>query len=147
MAYSPCIIGAPSLFRKMETRPWIQEGDWFITKSSTQTRHGTPRPQCFEYLYKPKDGWDMPPKSFTVRMGPLPPSTYIGPVHGQPENFNGYCTVRVPSFYPLPGQRSRLVWVNISKDNISFANKVSDTTVQSWKQSGWTNNIYLDPDR
>jgi hypothetical protein len=89
----------------------------------------------------------MPPKAFTVRMGPLPTSTYIGPVHGQPEYFNGYCTVRVPSFYPLPGQRSPLVWVNIGKDKISFADKVSDTTVQSWKQSGWTNNIYLDADR
>ena len=132
----------------MANTPWIQQGDWFITKRSTQTRHGTPRPKCFEYCLKPRDGWEITAEQFKMRLEPLPPSTYIGPVHGQPEYFNGYCTVRVPSFWTIPGQpESALVWVNVSKDNISFADKVSNKTVRSWKHKGWTDYIYLDPNR
>ena len=104
---------------------------------------GGPRPQCYEYVLKPADGWGLPAHQLKVSLDPLPVSTYIGPVHGQPEEFSGYVTVRVPSFW----QRDRLVWVNVSKDDKAFADKVPDAEVQSWIANGWTTWLYADPHR
>ena len=132
----------------MAANTWIHEGDWFITKRSTQNRHGHSRPQCFEYRLNPRDGWGIPANELKVRNGeghvePLPCSTYIGPVHGEPEEFNGYITVRVPSYW----NREELVWVNVRRDNVDFADRVTDKVRRRWTNRGWTNWIYLDPHR
>ena len=74
----------------------IREGDWFVTKDSKYNKGGTRRPECYEYCLKPKDGWGLPAGQVKVSKEPLPLSTYIGPVHGRPEYYNGYVTVRVP---------------------------------------------------
>ena len=109
----------------------IREGDWFVTR----------RPECYEYCLKPKDGWGLPAGQVKVSKEPLPLSTYIGPVHGRPEYYNGYVTVRVPSFW----QRDRLVWVNVGRHNVEFANKVPDDEVDRWKANGWSTWIFNDP--
>ena len=125
--------------------PWplICQGDWFITKGTTRNRFGNQRPQCYEYVLKPEDGWGLPASELKVSLEPLPCSTYIGPVHGEPEQYNGYVTVRVPSFW----EPHRLVWVNVSKGNIAFADKVADAEVRRWEAKGWVTSIRPDPGR
>ena len=121
----------------------IREGDWFKTKSSTHTRKGTPRPQCFEYSVKPATGWGRPARELKISPNALPVSTYIGPVHGRPEYFNGYVTVRVPSYW----QSGQLCWVNVARDNQTFADKVPQEEVDRWIAAGWYNLIWYDPHR
>ena len=128
--------------------PDIKEGDWFKTKSTTHTRQGRARPQCFEYSVKPAVGWGCPAHELQIRTDPLPCSTYIGPVHGQPEYYHSACgsvyvTVRVPSFW----EPHRFCWVNVSKDKVAYAEKVQDRELLSWQAHGWINFINLDPDR
>ena len=121
----------------------IRKGDWFKTKDTTHTREGRARPQCFEYSVKPAVGWGTPAHLLKIRPDALPPSTYIGPVHGEPEHYNGYVTVRVPSFW----EPHRLCWVNVSKGNQKFADKVPQEEVDRWAAAGWYTLIRLDPDR
>ena len=121
----------------------IREGDWFITKDSKYNNRNQRRPECFEYITKPEDGWWLPAIYLKVSQEPLPLSTYIGPVHGRPEFYNGYVTVRVPSFW----EKNRLVWVNVAKNSVSFATKVSDDEIACWKANGWSTWIFADPDR
>ena len=64
-------------------------------------------------------------------------------MHGEPEEHNGYVTVRVPSYW----QSDRLVWVNVALGNTAFADKVPDDKVRRWKAHGWTTWLYADPDR
>ena len=77
------------------------------------------------------------------RQEPLPPQIYIGPVHGAPEVFRDYVTVRVPSYW----DPEVLCWVNVRKGEVNFAEKVRDSEVRAWKQRGWVNRIRDDPDR
>ena len=115
--------------RNVAAKHWIREGDWFITNATRKNMYGGNRPQCFEYIVKPKDGWGLPASQVKVCLEPLPLSTHIGPVHGDPEEYNGYVIVRVPSFW----QSDRLVWVNVAKDNTAFAQKVPDDKVRRGK--------------
>ena len=121
----------------------IREGDWFVTKDTKFNQNGMKRPECFEYWVKPKDGWGRPAKDLKVSLEPLPVSTYIGPVHGEPEFYKGSVTVRVPSFW----EKNRLVWVNVAKDRINFATKVPDDEVARWRANGWSTRIFRDKDR
>ena len=118
----------------------IREGDWFKTKNSTHTAQGRPRPQCFEYTVKPAVGWGAPAHLLKISPDALPVSTYIGPVHGPAEHFRGYVTVRVPSYH----QPHRLCWVNLSKGDQKFAEKVPQEEVDRWVAAGWFNLIRLD---
>ena len=104
---------------------------------------GRERPQCFEYVVKPEEGWGRPAHELQIRPYPLPVSTYIGPVHGEPEHYRGYVTVRVPSFW----EPHRLCWVNVSRDHIAFAEQVPDNELRRWKRRGWSNVIREDLDR
>ncbi len=106
-----------------------RDGDWFRTKSTTRTNTGRSRPQCFEYLAPPEDSF---PHSMVSRF-PLPVSTYFGPVHGGPKFFDGYVTVLVPSYW-IP---NTLVWINVSKGHIKFADRIDRRDVDSWKVNGW----------
>ena len=102
----------------MQTEGWwfeqrltgIHEGDWFKTKNSTHTEKGRARPVCFEYKVNPEMGWGRPAHELKIQPYPLPLSTYIGPVHGKAEKWEGYVTVRVPSFW----EPNRMCWVNVS---------------------------------
>ena len=85
----------------------------------------------------------MPSSSVMISPNPLPVSLYMGPVHGKPEKWGGYITVRVPSYWK-PGW---LCWVNVAKDDIAFADKVPDEVVEKWRETGWTNSIRRDPIR
>ena len=56
-------------------------------------------------------------------------------MHGEPEYFGGYVTVRVPSHMV----DDRLCWINVSKGNVTFADKVTAHELQLWYQRGWEN--------
>ena len=61
-------------------------------------------------------------------------------MHGEPEHFNGYVTVRVPSFW----EANRLCWVNVSKGNVTFADQVNAQEMHRWKTKGWVNVFHED---
>ena len=75
-----------------------------------------------------------------ISPNPLPVSLYMGPVHGKPEKYRGYITVRVPSYW----KPDCLRWINVAKRDITFADKVPDEELEKWRERGWTN--WIRPD-
>ena len=104
----------------------VLKGDWFRTKSSTRTWDGKARPQCIEYLSPPGDNIYAAPIDY------LPVSTYFGPVHDR-QIGDDFVSVYVPSYW-LPGD---LVWINVSRGVVKFAERVPREELDKWRSQGW----------
>ena len=118
-------------------RPFLYEdteiGDWFITKDSRRTQSGKSRPVCKEY--------DACPQSIGTYRCTLPTSTYIGPVHDIYLH-DGLVTIKVPSF----ADGRQCGYVNVSRYQISYAERIPRIKVMLWKRSGWRNHFVEVPE-
>ena len=94
----------------------FERGDWFRTFVSRFS------PVCKEYT-------DVRPHGRYERS--IQPETYFGPVH-EIRLVDDYVVVQVPS----SSRNYTLVWVNVQKGPVRFANKAN---VAAWQQRGWVN--------
>ena len=126
--------------------PDVRRGDYFWTPPSTSTLHCNAYTTPF--LFGPNKG---------RRVANLKPNMWFGPVHDYHRNWV-FLAVRVPvwwKFYPngCSGEsedfvwKRDLLWVNVynSQDQVSYAKKVPNWTVEEWRAQGWWGD-FLDAD-
>ena len=128
---SSVAVSAPALF--IHKKPHsscalmqIERGSWFRSKSPGDRRHR--RPVCKEYTARPGENG--------VYLSTLQANTYFGPAHqAKPGMLHGDAVISVQ--VPSQIDPTLLVWINVTRAQVTFAKQVPANELARWIRNGW----------
>ena len=116
-----------------ERRPDVPlRGDWYVTTTAALRFYELPPSQTQGHAWS-----GMSRCALQLLKRPLPPGTYVGPVHAV-ERTKWFISIQVPH----PEDSGTLTWTNIWKPTLQLAHRVERKGLHDWFNQGWEN-VYI----